>query len=152
MNNKNNRKTEVGAPSNGMKYKILSHTADLRFEVYGKTIEELFINAAEALADILGGRQKLLSRVKTVTEKIKIQSANTNTLLVDFLNEILARSQINKRVYKVESLKLKDNEIEAEISGASVDKFEEDIKAVTYHEVDIKKEDDLYKTRLVLDI
>ena len=73
-------------------------------------------------------------------------------LLVDFLNEVLAKSQINKRMYKVESLKLIRNELTAEISGISVEKFEEDVKAVTYHEVDIKKEGDSYTTKLVLDI
>lgn len=136
-----------------MKYKILSHTADLRLEVYGKTLEELFKNAAEALADILTNNKKsLLSSMKAVTEMISLQSSNINTLLVDFLNEILAKSQINKRVYKVESLKLKDNEMEAKISGTPVEKFEEDIKAVTYHEVDIKKEGETWEANLVLDI
>lgn len=135
-----------------MKYKILSHTADLRLEVYGKTLEELFTNAAEALAHILAGKKKPLLSHMIAVEKLEIRSGNLNSLLVDFLNEILSRSQINKRVYKVENLKLGKSELTAEISGMSVEKFEEDIKAVTYHEADIEQKDAIWKTRLVLDI
>ena len=135
------------------KYKILSHTADLRLEVYGKTIEELFTNAAEALASVQLASKKIpLSHGVVAKEEIKVESVNLSTLLVDFLNEILAKSQINKRVYKVENLKLIGNELMAEISGVPVDKFEEDVKAVTYHEVDIQKEGEILKTRLVFDI
>lgn len=139
-----------------MKYKILNHTADLRLEIYGKTLGELFMNAVEALADILGG--KSYSRTgetdrESFKEFIRLRSSNITQLLVDFLNEILAKSNIHKRVYKVHKvIKLKDAEIEAEIIGVPAEKFEEDIKAVTYHEVDIKKEGGLWQTKLVMDI
>lgn len=139
-----------------MKYKILSHTADLRLEVYGKTTEELFVSASQTLADILTGNQKLLSHMMAVAEKISIQSLNLNTLLVDFLNEVLAKSHINKAVYKVKSITViasgAKQSLEAEIIGNKVPKFEEDIKAVTYHEVNIKKENGIFKTLLVLDV
>ena len=35
------------------KYEILPHPAELRLRIYGKTLEELFINAAFALAETL---------------------------------------------------------------------------------------------------
>lgn len=136
-----------------MKYRVLSHTADLRLEVYGATPEELFMNSAEALAHILlpSLKEKVLAGAR---ETIKIKSFNQNTLLVDFLNEILSRSQINKAIYAVVSLKLdtKKVELEAVLSHVKVSEFEKDIKAVTYHETDIKKEGEVWKTRLVLDI
>jgi len=134
-----------------VKYKILSHTADLRLEVYGKTMEELFINAIEALAHIL--LPSLKAPIKTqARETIKIKSFNQNTLLVDFLNEVLSRSQINRMLYFAEKIKLADYSLEAELSGIKVNKFEEDVKAVTYHEAVIQKSDNLFKTRLVFDI
>ena len=40
------------------KYEILEHPAELRFRIYGKTIEELFSNAAEAMADTLAARDQ----------------------------------------------------------------------------------------------
>lgn len=151
MNNKNNKQNEVGAPSNGMKYKILSHTADLRLEVYGKTMEELFTNAAEALARVLVPEVK--EKISTgLKEKLEIESININILLVDFLNEILAKSQIEKAVFFLEKIKITGNKLTAELTGIRVDKFEEDVKAVTYHEVNIKKEDEIFRTKLIMDI
>jgi len=137
-----------------MKFRILSHTADLRIEVLGKTIEELFENAAIALSTILYKKfDELKTRPAGPSEKIKIRSVNINALLVDFLSEILAKSEINRRVYKVKSLKLKENELGAEIIGFPVDEFDEDIKAVTYTEVDIKQDEKgIWKTKIVMDI
>ncbi len=137
------------------KYKILSHTADLRLEIYGKTQEELFQNAASAMADILASSIKHQASGK-LKERIKIESANVNILLVDFLNEILARSNINKCVYKASSIKhqasKKEIKIEADLVGYKVKEFDEDIKAVTYHEAEVKEKGGFWKAKLVLDI
>jgi len=141
-----------------MKYRILSHIADLKIEVYGKTVEELFINAAEALAYILAPSIKNLmagrpGKISTsLQEFIQIQSGDLNALLVDFLNEILSKSHINKAVYFVDNLKIKNQRVEAGLSVFRVDKFEEDVKAVTYHETNIEQKADHWQTKLVLDI
>lgn len=147
-----------------MKYRILSHTADLRLAVYGKTLEKLFLNAAEALADILSGKKRttalptVLVGQNSPKEFIQIKASNFSILLVDFLNEILTKSQTNKKLYKINKIiKLEHGEIEAEIVGMPVEKFEEDIKAVTYHEADIKEEiinqkQKIFATKLVFDI
>lgn len=89
-------------------------------------------------------------------EKVKVKSIDINSLLVDFLSEILAKSQIDKRVYKVKSLKLKVSKegvnLRAEIVGFPIKRFEEDIKAVTYEDLNIKKIAHVYQTDLVFDI
>lgn len=139
-----------------MKYKLLEHPAELRLRIYSKTIEELFKNAAEALSNIqkkdvfyARSRKKLIELKR---EKIKIKSVDVNSLLVDFLSEILAKSQINKCIYYVSSFKLQDSSLEAEIMGMPVERFDEDIKAVTYQDVDIKLKDKVWQTDLVFDI
>ncbi len=136
------------------KYKVLSHTADLRLEVYGETLEELFKNAAEALADILSTKDAGVG--DGGLEKVKVESLNKNTLLVDFLNEILAKSHINKKIYKISNIKIQisngKNIAETELIGCPVEGFDEDIKAATYHEVDIKQKDGIWQTKLILDI
>lgn len=144
----------------GLKYKILSHTADLRLEIYGKNLEELFSNAALALADILAPKSTKF-KIKKSKVKIKVKSKNINTLLVDFLNEILARSNINKTIYMVISCKLQvlgnEARLEAELVGQKIKEFKEDIKAVTYHEVVIRQttndqQQKIWKTKLIMDI
>ena len=150
-----------------MKFEILDHPAELRLRIYGKTIEELFTNAAEALATIQKKNIALLQRslrkcYKEANGKIRIQSVDINALLVDFLSEILARSQINKCVYKVGNInhQAKDGAatIEAEIIGYPVEYFDEDIKAITYQDVNINQQPTtnnqqlIWQTDIVLDI
>ncbi len=121
------------------KYKLLEHPAELRIRIYGKTKEELFKNAALALADILKHNAKLRMNANTAKkERLKIKSVDIDSLLVNFLNEILARSQINKCVYKISELKTQNSLLSATLIGYPVDHFDEDIKAVTYQDVDIK--------------
>lgn len=135
------------------KYEILEHPAELRFRIYGRTIEELFINAAEAMADVLATSDRRQGE-KTKKEILKIQSVDINSLLVDFLSEILARSQINKCIYLVSDLKLnpKHHTPSAICIGYPIDHFDEDIKAVTYQDLDIQKINEIWQTILVFDI
>lgn len=151
------------------KYEILPHPAELRLRIYGKTVEELFINAAEAMADILKRDLKSkevqppqINRQYLEVEPLNIKSVDINSLLVDFLSEILAKSQINKCVYLISGLKLnaKRYALNTICTGYPVDRFDEDIKAVTYQDVNIQLESEIlnlkskkvWQTDLVFDI
>lgn len=134
------------------KFKILPHTADVRLKVIGKTKEELFKNALAGMAKIL---KKTAKEKKPIKTKINIQSPDINSLLVDFLSEVLYQSQINHVIYGgAKFSKFSDNELEAEIFGFKIDEFDEDIKAVTYHELNIKKSpaNDFFETIVIFDI
>ncbi len=139
-------------------YEILEHPAELRIRVYGRTIEKLFENAALAMAQISSHNTKLrkINANDAKQEKIKVESIDINSLLVDFLSEILAKSQINKAVYLVSSIKYgKKAKLEAELISFPIERFDEDIKAVTYEDLDIKKVDPPdggWQTDLVFDI
>lgn len=123
-----------------MKFEILPHTADVRLKVFGKTKEELFKNAALGMTQILATSPKSEPKIKSLKFKIKVKSPDINSLLVDFLSEVLYQSQINRAFFPtVKFLKFGDGELGAEIRGFKIERFNEDIKAVTYHELDIKK-------------
>jgi len=131
-------------------FQILSHTADFRIKVYGKNLEELFENALNAIFEIV--RPTKLG--KAIKSKIKVASLNQNVLLVDFLNAVVFEMQTKKAIFnRIKIEKLTDTNIEAQILGNNVEKFTKDIKAVTYHEVDIKKSaSGGLETNLVFDI
>ena len=136
-----------------MPYKILEHTADLKMRVTGKTMEKLFQDAARGMMNFLKGKKDKRRREKT-TRIIKTQSRDKTALLVDFLSEVLTLSQINKETYSGIILKkLTEKEAEAELRVIPVLEFKEDIKAVTYHEADVKKNtQDMWATNIVFDI
>lgn len=124
------------------KFEILEHKADLKIRVFGKTKEKLFLNALLAMTSALRAKiknQKFLPvRQAGKIKKIKIKSSNIETLLVDFLSEVLYLVQVNKEIYNnVKFKKFSDTELEAELIGDKVERFGEDIKAVTYHNLDV---------------
>lgn len=134
-----------------MKYEILEHKADLKIRAFGKTREELFLNMMLGMQESIkpeicdGGKLK---------REIKIKSLDFPSLLVDFLNEVLYQSQTNKEIYNnIKFIKFSDAEIEAEISGQKVERFGEEIKAVTHHSLDIhQKEDNIWEATVLFDI
>ena len=134
-----------------IKYEILEHKADLKIRAFGQTKEELFLNALLGMAE----SQKPDIKEKQKTKRqIKIKSLDLPTLLVDFLNEVLYLTQVNKEIYKdVKFKKFSDTELEAEIFGQKVERFSEDIKAVTYHSLDIRqKEYGTWEATVLFDI
>lgn len=134
------------------KFEILPHTADLRIKAFGATKEELFKNSLIGMSSFI--KKSIINRNPEIEKEIKIQSTDINNLLIDFLSEVLTLSDINQEVYfDVKFNKFSDTELEAKIFGVRVDEFDEDIKAVTYHEINIKKnKDGLLEATVVYDI
>ena len=100
----------------------------------------------------LGAGAKIENR-KKVSRKIKIKSADEQSLLVDFLSEALAESDINNEAYfEAEFKKLTGAELVGKIFGSRVLSFSTEIKAVTYHGLEIKKVSDGWEATVLFDI
>lgn len=129
-----------------MKYKILEHRADIKIKVFGKTLEELYKNAVLSMALILHQAPSTKRQDLKISKILITKSADKEILLADFLNDVLGESQINQAVYP--DVKLIDFQpdgirgvsyLKAEINGYTIERFDEDIKAVTYHDLSIKQ-------------
>lgn len=133
------------------KYEILTHTGDVKIKVYGSAKEELFKNALEGMSSI--SKSKLKSEMPK-SRKFEVRASDVNALLVDFLNEVNYLRQVNKEMYtEVEFKKFSDNEAEGVVRGFEVCEFGEDIKAVTFHELDIRKnKEGMWETNIVFDV
>ena len=133
-------------------YKILPHPADIKVQAFGKTKEELFSNALKGMIAVL--RPEIQEPGSERQRKIGVASADLNSLLVDFLSEALYLIQTNKEVYnEVKFANFSDTKLEGELSGKSVARFGEDIKAVTYHGLEVKKnKDGDWEAVILLDI
>lgn len=133
------------------KFEFLPHLADLKIRAFGATKEELFLNMLLGMTESQKPEIKEKQRTK---REIKIQSLDLPALLVDFLSEVLYLSQVNKEIYNnVKFTKLEDRELKAEIFGQKIERFGEDIKAVTYHNLDVhQKEDNTWEATVLFDI
>ena len=136
-----------------MRFEFLPHTADVKFRAYGRTMEEAFSNAALALTAVIVEPSQIKPRVK---KKIKVVSEDEKALLYDFLEQFLILLDSEGFLLSsVKELKIGDLKLKAKIVGdTELEKYktETHIKAVTYQEMDIKKEKDRFILQVVLDI
>ena len=135
-----------------MKFKFLEHTADAKFQAFGKNQEETFANAALALTKIMTD-----SKVKAkITKKIKVSGNDNKALLYNFLEELLFLLDTkNFLLSKIKEIKIKNNTLTAVLIGDNNLKSYEiknHIKAITYNEMFIKKKNNKFVLQVVLDI
>lgn len=133
------------------RHKILEHTADVRLWVEAGSLEDLFGAALEGMSRLIKEHTGDGASIKL---QFEIESPDKTSLLIDFLSEILTQSHNNKAVFtKVEFSAFTETKLTATISGIKTDGFDDDIKAVTYHEAEIKKNiNGNFETMIVFDI
>ena len=138
-------------------FEILEHTADIGIMAYGKTKREVFINAAKGMFEIIAGETKNLK--ENFYDKIKLEADNLEGLLFAWLNELLYISETKLVILnKFEIKDLSNNRIGAEVKGMKINrlgsKIKKEIKAATYHRLEIKKDEKsgLWRAQVIFDI
>ncbi len=137
-----------------MYFEEIDHTADLGIRVYGKDLKELLENSARALMETL-------TDIDTVEPKdevaIEAEGETPEELLIHWLEEVLYLHFVKKylfRNFKIESLGKK--KLGAVARGELIDpkrhEVNFDIKAVTYHDLNIERVDDKLKVDIIFDI
>ncbi|MEK6830805.1 MAG: archease [Nanoarchaeota archaeon] len=129
------------------KFKFLPHTADIKFQAFGKDLEECFKNGAFAVTNII-----CKQKIKPIkNKKIKVYGRDLENLLYNFLEEILFLidvydlliSDIKLKIIGTGAeLKKRKYELEAEIYGDNIKKYNTElvVKAITYNNMFIKSE------------
>jgi len=131
-------------------YEILQHTADVRLRVTASSLEELFADALQGLMAVMGASAGAHS---VRPESIELDSVGLTALLVDFLNEALVRALVDRRVFSGASFaSLGETHLSATLTSVPAASFDEDVKAVTHHEAEVRRSGEGWTTMLVLDI
>lgn len=137
-------------------FKILDHTADVRITAAGRTIEDLFINAARGMFFLLCDKPPALKK-KTVQKTVRFSGADNEMLLVAWLQELLYQ-YTEKRYYPIQytSVSLKPPKGHARIQTLQLKRddlrIKQDIKAVTYHQLCVTYERKIYNTTIIFDV
>jgi SHS2 domain-containing protein len=133
-------------------HKLEPHVADVRLVIKGDTLQELFTAAVEGMAELIKpGSSKSPGNEQV---QISLEAPDTTVLLIDFLAETLTHTHVNKTVYPAVTFsELTPTTLNATIQGSKVDAFDEDVKAVTFHEAEVKQNElGLYETTIIFDI
>lgn len=135
-----------------MKFKFLEHTADVKFQAFGSSLEKAFENSALAMFNHMY-EGKVKERIK---KKFKVVGKDFESLLYNFLEELLFLLDsefffLSKIKVKIDKKKM---ELNAQVSGdiAKNYKANVDVKAVTYNEMFVKKQGNRFICQVVLDV
>jgi len=122
-----------------MKYKFLSHTADIKFQAFGNSLEEAFENSFEALKQVIVDKTKIKNK-KTIT--IKVKGNDLKELLYNFLEETLFLLDAKDFIVgEIKNIKIDKDKFqltgEVVVDMASDYKISNDVKAITYNDMEI---------------
>lgn len=131
-------------------YEELEHAADWSFRVRGSNPTGLFTAAARALCRLEHGDRP---EAFTVTRELQVEGVDRETLLVNWLNELLYLEQTNHEVYHEFDIVAIDNtHLQARVHGAQERNAQRHIKAVTFHNLEVKQTTDGWEATIVVDV
>ena len=135
-------------------YELIDHTADLGIRFASPTLDGLFEVAAAALSDLLFGESTI---ALDQTEQVRVKAENTEELLVELLRELLYLWGVGKLAFSEAHVKISgETSLVAEVRGETFDPqrhaVENEIKAITYHQLEVKKVNDTWHAQVILDI
>ncbi len=140
------------------KFRFLPHTADVYIEAWGEDLEEAFANTAIGMENIITNTDKVGEKIK---REVAIQSEDEKALLFDFLTQFLIWHDAENLVFsKVVVERIWPSEgklaLRATVWGEPFDPTRHEsgtyVKAVSYMEMEIKREKGKIRIRVLVDI
>ncbi len=133
--------------------------ADMGIIAKGNTLEEVFKECAKGLMNLMVDISKV---DKKIIKTIQLKNNDLYSLLYDFLTELLIIVDSENIVFSDFDIKItkKENEyyLIAKCYGEPLNKnkheIKEEVKAITYHKMEIKKEnkEDGYIIKVIVDL
>jgi len=117
-----------------VRYEEIDHTADVGIRAYGRTVDELFANAAEGMFSLIAE----LATVKPVGEvEVRLEADDLPTLLLRWLSELLYVHETQRLLFSSFEAHVVGTSLEGRARGEAIDKKRHElrlvIKAVTRH-------------------
>ncbi len=135
-------------------YEAFEHTADIGLHVYGSSLRELFVHAAQGMESLMVSPEQV--RIQ-VSREIVVEGHDIVSLLIAWLNELIFLFDTEYLIFReFEIGSLTEIHLEGRASGEPYDVQRHDlgsaIKAVTWHEAAVERTDEGYKARIIFDI
>ena len=125
-------------------YTIIEHTADIGLETEGDSMEEAFAHAAVGMFDILSDGSNVEC---TTSVPVKVDAEDPEELLVNYLTELLYLYDVEGILFHEFTVRISElggtwelvGEARGEMFDVNKHNYPIEIKAVTYHMLEVKE-------------
>ena len=135
-----------------MSFEELSHTADVRIHVRAPTLDLLFSDAILALMQTVFGKD----RQGGLSREVRVEAEDTETLLLDFLSEVLFVCEVDGLVFAHASVRITGKSLIATLDGESFDRSRHsegtEVKGISYSGLSITHETNGYMVDILFDV
>jgi SHS2 domain-containing protein len=135
-----------------MSFIELSHTADVRIQATAPTLDALFSEAAAALMQVMYGPD----RKGGSQRKIALRAEDRESLLRDFLSEMLFISEVDGLVFSGTDVRISGDHLEATLDGEPFDRRRHaagtEVKGISFSGLAITQDANGYMLDIVFDV
>lgn len=135
-----------------MSFEEISHTADIKIRVRAPTLEGLFSETFKALMQIMYGTD----RTGGVIRDIRVESSDNESLITDFLSEVLFVSEVENLVFSDASVRINGFCLTAELRGEPFDPVRHsggsEVKGISYSGLAIMHDANGYMLDIIFDV
>jgi len=135
-----------------MSFEEISHTADIKIRVRAPNLESLFSETLNALMQVLYGTDRRGGIIK----EIQVESPDNESLLLDFLSEVLFVSEVESLVFFEARISVHGPHLTAELSGEPFDPNRHsggsEVKGISYSGLSITNDANGYMLDIIFDV
>jgi SHS2 domain-containing protein len=133
-------------------HRQVDHTADLALELWAPTEEDLLIEGARAVVDIMTEGAAIGAEAR---RHVVIDAVDPQDRLVQWLNEIIYAAVVDGFLFAAaDRLTLAGGQLEAELVGeaGALQRVAGELKSATYHDLALDQRDGRWQARVVIDV
>jgi SHS2 domain-containing protein len=135
-------------------FRVLEHTADVGFEAFGATREEVFANAASALMYLMVETESVERRQEL---PLRAEGSDLPSLLVNWLSEVVYLCDAESWLFRDFAVDdLTDHSVVGKARGEKFDRKRHQlkllVKAITYHQLDMRETGQGWRAQVYVDI
>jgi SHS2 domain-containing protein len=136
------------------RYDLIEHTADIGIRAYGRSLQELFENAAFGLFEIIADLENVKPKERF---EITLDEENREELFVAWLRELLYKFNTDQILFNNFVIReLTDTKLNAFAWGEKFDKkrhnIKDEVKAITYHGLKLEKSNSNWQVEVIFDV
>ena len=135
-------------------FRLLEHTADFGIEAWGPDLASLFRQGALALFDAAIDPSTVRERL---TERVEAEADDVELLFKEWLSALLyyfAAKGVVFRRFEIEEIS--ERRVRATCHGERYSekrhRLKTDLKAVTYHQLSVRREGESWRARVIVDV